>query len=399
MDKGHTQGLGQSHLKSTKIWWKSFIGLAFCLIYPSIALFKKIGYSYLFAYSVGALLILWVVLFWLLPFLKTRISIRRSIVLLALLLISLFLAYFVIHPHIDTRGFSFFGKNFGASDGDDAIDLAISEIIHGRYPYAARTFLDNPITPMPGALLLALPFYILGDSGVQNLFWLAIFLILLARYNHDSLLPVSVAYILCFFSPIVVYHILTGSDYIANSIYTLVFTIMVLDSARGHKSDLQCIFWSVLLGIGLSSRINFALNLILLFFMLLKVTSKLKALGMVTITLASFIAITLPAFVHSPSTFSPLHTSNMLSIGGKFMWAPFSIPLLGALIALYLSLISNNDKSLLLARNIFIVQVFLVLSGQLLASIVKGHVSLEYPHFGVLFLFYGIWAFGPRTLS
>lgn len=385
-------------MKSFQTWWKPFIGLGFCLIYPSIAIFKKIGYFYLITYTVAALLLLWLAIAWFVPLLKTRISARHSMALLTLLLVLLLAAYLAIHPHIDTQGFHLFGKTFGASDGDDAIDVAISELLGGRYPYFARTFLGNPLTPMPGALLLALPFYILGDSGVQNLFWLAVFFIMVAKFYRDSFLAAILAYMVCFFSPNVVYQIMTGSDYISNSIYTLVFSLMVLKSAKQGKSFDQCAFWSVLLGIGLSSRLNFSLNLIIIMFTLLKVTSRQKAIGLILIVLASFTVVTLPAFAYAPSDFSPLHTANMLSIGGSLAWAPFAVPLLGAMLALFLAFKRGKNHVSSIVKDIFLVQVFLMVSGLVLAWLLRGRISLEYPHFGILFFFYGIWAFGPKCL-
>jgi len=41
----------------------------------------------------------------------------------------------------------------------------------GKYPYYETSFLGNPISPMPGALLIALPFYVLGWTALQNIVW------------------------------------------------------------------------------------------------------------------------------------------------------------------------------------------------------------------------------------
>src|SRR5215831_9419154 len=51
------------------------------------------------------------------------------------------------------------------SDRADALNVAIKALLHGSYPYYAETYLGNPPTPGLGALLLALPFYMVGTSG------------------------------------------------------------------------------------------------------------------------------------------------------------------------------------------------------------------------------------------
>lgn len=55
--------------------------------------------------------------------------------------------------------------------------MALSELAGGRYPYAATTYLQNPITPLPGALVLAAPFrFLLGTAAWQNVAWTALLL-------------------------------------------------------------------------------------------------------------------------------------------------------------------------------------------------------------------------------
>jgi hypothetical protein len=63
------------------------------------------------------------------------------------------------------------------SDRANALDVALSELAAGRYPYTATTYLQNPITPLPGALVLAAPFrFLLGSAAWQNVAWTALLL-------------------------------------------------------------------------------------------------------------------------------------------------------------------------------------------------------------------------------
>lgn len=47
-------------------------------------------------------------------------------------------------------------------DSGQALGLATGAMLQGHYPYYARTYQGDPITPMPGCLLLAAPFQMLG---------------------------------------------------------------------------------------------------------------------------------------------------------------------------------------------------------------------------------------------
>lgn len=64
------------------------------------------------------------------------------------------------------------------SDRDDALDVAVRRLAHLHNPYAARTNLGNPVSPLPGSLALAAPFVAAGRSAYQNLFWVGGFAVL-----------------------------------------------------------------------------------------------------------------------------------------------------------------------------------------------------------------------------
>jgi hypothetical protein len=63
------------------------------------------------------------------------------------------------------------------SDRADALNVALGQLAQGRYPYTATTYVGNPITPLPGALLLATPFWwATGNAAWQNPAWLVLLL-------------------------------------------------------------------------------------------------------------------------------------------------------------------------------------------------------------------------------
>jgi hypothetical protein len=379
-------------------WWRSFAGLAFCVIFPSTAIFKKLGLPMLTAYVAIAAVLLWLALVWIAPRLDRMLTPRISLAVLSFMLVLVFGAYVRIHPRIDTQGFRLAGHSFGASDNDDAIDLAITEVLEGRYPYRARTFLNNPITPMPGALLLAFPFYLLGDSAVQNVFWLAVFFGAVAIFYRSAFTAAVLAVLALILSPNVVYHVLLGGDYIANAIYVLTFSALLIESARKQETFWRSAAWAALLGMGLSSRLNFVLILPLVFFGLLKSTSPERTGLLCAIVLGTFGAITLPFYLYDPSGFSPLHTVDKLSVFGAYRWAPLALPAAGAALALALALRKGAFELPVFMRDVFAVQAFVIVGGFLLASIHRKELDLVYSHFAVLFLFPGLFAFGPASL-
>jgi len=44
------------------------------------------------------------------------------------------------------------------------------------FPYYLRTYMGHAITPMPGALILSLPFLLMGRVSLQGPVWLAVFI-------------------------------------------------------------------------------------------------------------------------------------------------------------------------------------------------------------------------------
>lgn len=380
-----------------RFWWKPFVGLVFYIVYPSIAIFKKVGYLPLILYITMAFCLLLAFL-WVMSRVKTFFKPLSCLFVLSVLFVSLFVAYRVIHPLIDTDGFRLAGINFGSSDGDDAIDLSISECVAGRYPYYAKTFLDNPITPMPGALLLAVPFFCLGDSALQNLFWLAVFFAAIAVYHRSTCMAAILAFIVFGLSPNVIYQVLQGGDYISNSIYVFTFCALLLESVRLRAPFWQSVLWAALLGLGLSSRLNFVIILPLVLSNLIRAGSARTAWTLSGMILASFCAITLPFFLYDPAGFSPLHTANKLSVWGTFSWAPILIPLIAGALAIVLAICRKGYALPVFARDVAATQLVVMLGGLLLASCKMGRLNLEYAHFGMLFLFFGVFGFGPATV-
>jgi len=130
------------------------------------------------------------------------------------------------------------------------MNVAVFEMLHGRFPYYARTYLGNLIHHLPGALWLAAPFAMLGTSALQNLFWLALFFFVLRRELDDSFAALRWFWLMLIGSPVVLHQLITGTGHVANAIYVMLGLWWLV---RAEEKLLPAAFW----GLALSSRANF----------------------------------------------------------------------------------------------------------------------------------------------
>jgi hypothetical protein len=116
----------------------------------------------------------------------------------------------------------------GGSDRADALNVALRALVHGRPPYETLTFRGNPPRPLPGALFLALPFYLLGTAAFQNLAWLALFAA--ASPSMIGSRRGAAIYLLVFFlfCPGALQEFVTGGDYLINAIYVAISVHLLL---------------------------------------------------------------------------------------------------------------------------------------------------------------------------
>src|SRR5207302_5875245 len=231
----------------------TFAGLWFCPAFHSCCLvqiyFGNVG---VFIYLAAAACLLWLVCSYA-PRYLSPISEGQALFLAAATLIGLVLIFAFVYPkanvHLPGKG----------SDADDALNLAVNELLHGRYPYYARTYLDNPVANLPGTIFLAVPFALLGNSAYQNFFWLMMFFIAISLSVRSWRLGLMFFWVILIFSPVVMYYLVTGGDDPANAIYVLVFLLWLVHCVHVDARQWKTAMAAALLGVGLSSRTNFLL--------------------------------------------------------------------------------------------------------------------------------------------
>jgi hypothetical protein len=375
----------------------TFTGLAFCLIVPSCGVIQKyFGNFGLLIYLIAATAILWLAYRYLAELFLLRLSERQAQFLTGVTFVVLIAVFALLFPranvHVAGQG----------SDADDALNLAVGELLHGRYPYYVQTYLHNAIANLPGAILLAAPFVLLGNSAYQNLFWLAVFFFAVSRLTRSWRRGLILGWTLLIFSPVVMNYVVTGGDDLANSIYVLVFVLLAVQWVSRADAPLwKRVFPALLLGVGLSSRANFLLVVPQLFAVLTIKAGWRAALRYVAVAAAVFAAVTIPFWIHDPAGFTPLHAQShkVTEFQAILPFAGLVVPALGGVIAITLASRSIKLRRETWLRDCAIVQAFLVISVVTLSVIQTGTLSLASISYGVFFLFFGVLAFGPKMLE
>lgn len=231
---------------------------------------------------------------------------------------------------------------FGAgSDRDEALNLALNALLHHHYPYYAVTHFGNPITPMPGALLLALPFYLIGTAALQNLFWGPAFL-LFCRHAFQFEKQAFTFAILCVFANTAFLQDFgTGGDYAINIFYVTMAAAFLHLRLMKDASWRPLLFAAALLGVTLASRPVWCLILPVLFFQGIRRGVSLKAFLACAVAGAMCLILVVPFYLHDPAHFSPLHVAGLAQ--SAIPYGAVLLPALALLIA-PLALLLPTDR-------------------------------------------------------
>jgi hypothetical protein len=265
-----------------------------------------------------------------LKYLATWISERRTIGigLVACLLCILSMAIIALHPFTTRHSI-----NTG-SDREEALTLELDAVQRHQYPYDARTYLGNPPTPLPGAMLLAAPFFALGHVGWQNILWLGLFFWFCLDFflNRASAILFIILFLLL--SPSYLADLVSGGDYIANFFYVACATGLFVQCLDGGACAL--LGSGALLGIALSSRIIYVDLLIPIFAIALQRTTAGRAIFSMGVVVTVAACITLPVFAPHPITrlMAQLYqNSTKLQYLPHSLHATWVLPALAALVS------------------------------------------------------------------
>lgn len=362
--------------------------LALVLLIPSTGQVQKyFGIYGVFVYLLLGTIAILVHYKYVWPVYFSKVTQRRAIWLAVITFLILIAVFIVVYPIANS------GVVGGGSDRDEALNISVRKLLRGQYPYSSKTYLDNPISPLPGSLLLSIPFVMLGNSAYQNIFWLIAFLVSVAWYFKDMRKALLLLWTILILSPVILQQFVTGGDLVSNCLYVLLFSwlTIVLVSKRG-VSSWKKIVSSILLGIALSSRANFILIVPLVFSTILKEIGWKWTIISCALTFMSFSLVTAPFYLYEPESFSPLHTFNKLGNYQTVLpYSGFVIPIVSGILAIALSFQRMDFTKFL--RNCAAVQALPFLSLIVLSTVRTGSLSFYFDGYGLFFLFFGVLSF------
>ena len=221
------------------------------------------------------------------------------------------------------------------SDREDALRVELNAVRHHQYPYDTFTFLHNPPTPLPGAMLLAAPFFAIGHSAWQNFLWYALFFLFTIRFFRYRATALFFLAVFLLFAPANLSDFTSGGDYLTNFFYlTIAIALFTRSLARSLYFSIPA---ALFFGVTLSSRGIYALVLIPLLAFTLQRTTRSRTAVLFVAALIAATVVTLPVFTPHPFT----HLLQQLdhSSAGKLRLIPeafhpqWTLPLLAAIIS------------------------------------------------------------------
>ncbi|HEX7796620.1 MAG TPA: hypothetical protein VF456_19795 [Vicinamibacterales bacterium] len=359
--------------------------LALFLLFPSLGIVQKyLGIAGAFAYfGIGGVLLIALSVRGL-PFASEIKAIGRPWIRLAIVLMFVVLAIAFV---------TFYASAGNGNDRGDSLNVGIHELLAGRYPYYQTTQFNNVVTQMPGSLLLATPFALLGNAAWQNLFWLGVLFVIarsLLGGDHGALMVMA---LILLGSPAVLHDLVTAGDLGASTIALLMGMLTLVTLA----ADVSAATWkkftaAAFTGIALSSRMNYLLLVPPLFAALLRRASVADAIRYSCVTGMAFAAVTLPFYWHDPVAFAPLHLHNKFAMFGEVPSGWILFPAISLLASVLISMHSGNRT----VRG-WLIQSALVMMIPVVFLVALGTYRLRRPDF--LFADYAIASVIPGVIG
>jgi len=287
-----------------------------------------------------------------LPWLLRRMSALPAIAsygILVMLAAMLVIGFFMLYPLADSGALGF------VSDRDEALDIAVRQLWQGGNPYDCRAVAGvhrgcpqqgTLIAPLPGGILLAMPFVALGGSAGASLGLLLLTIFILWRtYRSVDVLWTFLILMLAGL-PTVLAETFSGGDHLANALGVTLAAWWCLRVDGWQKALVA----GSLLGLCLSWRAPFLL-IGIPFLVAFAKKGGVRVWWIAGLAaVISFMLVSLPLYVSDPGGFTPLQTQGKLAafdhlLPNATVWAAGSAVLVGV----WLGWRARNQAGLLMA--------------------------------------------------
>jgi hypothetical protein len=195
------------------------------------------------------------------------------------------------------------------SDRADALDVAVTRLGAGLYPYDGVTYLGNPITPLPGALVLAAPFVgLAGDAAWQNVAWTLVLLPVLNGGRRLRPGPTVLWAVAVLAAPEVVREFLIGDDLVTGAVPALAALAWTLTAARARSTGVL-VAAAVVLGVVTCTRPHMALVVVVVAVAAGIVAGWRRGVLVGATAGLVWVALIVPFLLVGAARFSPLHVA------------------------------------------------------------------------------------------
>lgn len=371
----------------------SIFGFGIFLIIPGLdVILKYFGLIGIAGYLLLSFLALFIGFKLTLPTFLSKLTEKQANILAVLTFTVVIVVVAIMYPLANNGTFG------PGSDANDALILGATELLQGHYPFYARTYLGNPIAPMPGSVIMAIPFVLIDLFELQNIFWLAVFFGVVRSYLKSSVYALALLWLILAFSPSSLQNLVTGTDHISNTVYVLTaIWLMIKMIPRPDTAEWKKLLPTVFLGVGLSSRSNFIFLLPLLFSFLVQNAGWKATVKYVGIAGAVCALVTIPFWVYDPAGFTPLlvQANKVTQFESILPHAGIIVPGSLLLLSLLLAPVKMTLDGAVFFRNCAIVQLFSVFIMTAISSAYYGRLDLFFGHigYGLFFLYFGIFAY------
>jgi hypothetical protein len=200
------------------------------------------------------------------------------------------------------------------SDREDGLRNASLQLLHFHFPYYVRSYLGNLISPLPGALILAAPFALLGRVSLQNFVWLGAFIFFCVKFFRLRCTALAYLVVIVLAGAGALNDFVDGGDFVLNLFYICVTVFAFLRTFEENNVGWRHILAGILLGIALSSRTVFVVVLPLILAYLAQHGKGTKsALRSFALPILVAAAVTVPIYLYDPRNFTPLHVATKLN--------------------------------------------------------------------------------------